>query len=399
VNKHPLFLSLNGLYHLSHQQHAKTITANWRLSSSLCLISRDCYWEHVAHYPTANIVEVYKIISAEINQISPLPGKTHAFIINLSQSQAVVLYCCFSDNIVTKAASYNLWRLVPESLPFYRTLYGDNQLYYTDATFSAINLSPLSIEHEETASLDTESETNKTLNHQIIIKIETNKLASLPHISNADIPLSDSAISDALLINNEKYYQILMDFRVLDSLDLMLQITGNIKKSIIRNKHLSTAATMFCASLVLTFILGKSAFLLWQHDYLSNEISSAKANAVSAIKLSNNLKKTKLDINKINQHLSEHSPKTQLLRILNTVSNHDNKLKFQTINISPVDIQLQGTTISAAALLADLSKVKGFSQVEFNSPPATIKSVGERFNINITYDQKIYPNKSNQITP
>lgn len=404
VNKHPLFLSLNGFYHLSHQQQKdKTLTANWKLSSSECLISRDCYWEHITHYPTANIVEVYKIISAEIMHISPLKGKTYAFIINLSKSRTVVLYCCFSDEIITKAATYNLWRLIPETLPFYRSLFNDNKLYYTDITISPVKLSSGSIKHEvehvEPALLDNALEPNKTLHHQLIIKVEANKLASFPQTSNVTIPLSESMIGDAQIINNTKYYQVLMNFRALDSLDFIVQITDKIKKTLIRNKHLSSVITMFCISLVLTFIVGKTALLLWQQDHLSNEITSEKANSVLSIRLSNNLKKAKIDINNINKHLSEHSPKTQVLRVLKSTINNDNKLEFKTINISPVDMQLQGTVNSAAALLADLSKIKGFYQVQFNSPPATIKNIGERFNINISYDQKIYSNKSNKITP
>ena len=399
MNKHPLFLSLNGFYQLPHQQQKKPITANWKLSSSTCLITRDCYWEHIAYYPTANIIEVYKIIAAEIDQISPLPSKTYAFIINLSQNQAVVLYCSFLDAILAKAASYNLWRLIPESLPLYRALFRENKVFYTDAILASVNINAANIEPEKSASPGGELESNQKLNNQLIIKIAGNKLASLPQDSDATRPFSEPMISEAHLIDSDTHYQILTRYRALDALDFIVQTADYIKKSIIRYKHLSSIASIFCVSLILTFIMGKTAFLLWQHDHLSNEISLAKANAVHTIVLSNDLKKIKMDIRNVNQHLSEHSSKTQIFKILKELANNDNQLVFKTINISPAEIQLHGTITSAAALLADLSKIKGFSQVQFNTPPATNKNAGENFNINIFYDQQIYSNKSNKITP
>lgn len=399
MNKQPLFLSLNGFHQLSHQQQKKPLTANWKLSSSSCLITRDCYWEYVAYYPTTNIIEVYKIIAAEIDQISPFPGKTTAFIVNLSQNKAVVLYCCFLDTILAKAAPYNLWRLVPETLPLYRALFGDNKIFYTDATFSSVNIISANSEPEKSTSPTEKFESNKQLNNQLIIKIDANKLASLPQNLDTTMPFSDAMLNEAQLIKNETYHKILTRYRALDVLDFTVQAADFIKNSFLHYKHLSSIASIFCVSLILTFIMGKSAFLLWQHDHLSNEISLAKANAFHSVGLSNDLKKIKLDIKNINEHLNEHGTKTQLFKLLKKLANNDNKLVFKTINISPAEIQLHGTITSAAALLADLSKIKGFSQVQFNTPPATKKDIGENFNINVVYDQQIYSNKSTKITP
>ena len=380
----PLFLSTSGLFRLPHNRQEQAQKGGWGASNALCIVSRDAYWENIAVYPTGNIIEVYKIIAAEINQISPLPGTTKAYIIETSKERTSVLYCCYSDQLIEKAKQFRLWRLIPESLPFFRSLGRENHTYLARATFA-----PVKIGENKTGS-----ESSTPLDHSLVIRANNNKLSSLPYNKQATPPFSDDIGYDNEIISDTRYAQIVTRFRLLSCLDFFSHIRDWLGAALLKNKHLASYSLALLTSLVLTFIIGKSALVTWQHNSLTNEINSSKSDAIRSIELLNMVRRQQTDITKVNNSLSNHGPKSLILSL---ISQHTNEATiFTTINISPADIQLRGTTDSATDLLNLLNKIQGFHEVSFSHPPATLKSGEELFNIYISYDQDVY---SNRITP
>ena len=371
-------MSSNGLYRLASQQQNSSTSANWLVSSSICLLARDTYWERIVYYPTGNLFEVSKIISAEIQQASPTDGKTFAYIVSVSKRQTVVLYCCFSEQILIKAGSMNLWRLIPESLPLYRALFDQNGIY-------SATLSLYPFDRAETAAIE-----NQVSSSQIILKIGESNLSSLPAESEELSVFSEVLLADASLIQAQESYALITKYQLLDAVDFIVQSTFTLKKLLHNKGNLAATVGKFMISLLLTFTLGKSAILVWQESTLKAEVAQDRAKATHSIGLSNQLKKVNTEIGLINTKLNEHGSKAQLLKLLHQVIDKDNQLEFSTINISPVDIVLLGTVKSAAELMATLSRIAGFNQVQFSSPPVTIKNVGERFNINISYNLQAY---------
>lgn len=398
-----LLLSQSGLFCLSPQQGQKTqeepkernLIAKLRFSCSMCYIARDSYWEHITHYPTTNLIEVYKIVQAEIIHISPIKGQTYAYIIHLSNNKTTVLYCCFPEEIITAAKSFHLWRLLPETLAYYRYLHGKNGVYLSKLSLLTLSQSSLNIKSKENDFIRDEEPPCS----ELLIKIDNDICSSLP-VDNTNLDMfSVAMMEEATVIKKNETEIIFNKFAPLNVLDFSVQaikgITNLANKKGYLARYLATAFIAFS----LTFIIGKSAFITWHNNHLTEQVAESKSIAVDSLKLSNKLKKIKSDISKINAALGLQVSKAQLLKILSGLVTEDNELKFSVVDILPTEMQLRGTIKNAATLLTALSNINGFNQVEFNSPPATLKQGGERFFITLHFDENVkqYQEKNKEL--
>jgi len=406
LSSHHLLLGQNGLFCLSSHQHLKKQQNNnfidkLRFHVSKCFIARDSYWENIVHYPTANIIEVYKIITAELPQVSPIKGHTYAYIVNLSNNKATVLYCCFSEEIVSAAKAHKLWRLLPESLPYYRYLFNKQGLY-----FSSVALTPFhyltkkengliqkdhGLTKKESVLIKERSSIEDNAQHtsELLLKIEADKLSSLPVNKNNLDMFTTAMLAESSTLEKNDIHQLFNKFNPLNVLDFGHHVIEKVTQLVKKQSHLTSYVAIVLLTSILTFMIGKSLFLSWHESHLTQLIAESKVTANKSLKLSNELKKIKNDIDNINTNLAGHPPRTQLLRILITLVNKDNQLKFSTIDISPSQMQIRGTITNAASLLSALSKVTGFNQVAFNTPPATLRKGGEGFNIQLHFNDNI----------
>lgn len=383
-----LLLSQKGLFCFSFQQGDKiqkgdkkrNLIEALRFTCSTCYIARNLYWEHIVHYPTTNLFEVHKIVQAEVVHIAPIDGKTCAYIVNSSNNRTTVLYCCFPEKMIDTAKHFNLWRILPETLPYYRYLFGKAGIYLAKVNFSALN----SDENKVGAIVDEVSPCS-----ELLIKSDTELCSSLPVDRNNLDVFSVAMMEEATVIEKDEAEIIFNKFNLLNVVDFAAQaiegITGLVNKKGDLARYM---ATVFIAFL-LTFIIGKSAFITWHTNYLTEKVAGSKSAAVGSLKLSNELKKIKKDINKINTSVALQVPKAQLLTVLSSLVNKGNDLVFSTIDISPAEMQLRGISNNSANLLTTLSNIYGFNQVEFNSPPVTLKQGGERFFIKLRFDESI----------
>lgn len=379
-----LFLGLNGLYQLadSFQEDRRTknreeVEGKNRLDTRLplfissCFITRDAYWEQVKYYPTTNIFEVNKIMDAERKVISPLPGKTYSYIISLSGQQSIVLYCCFSRNLLEQASKYNLLRLIPESLPLYRNLLGKDAVYHSQYCLEPVVMNNTEIKQ---ACVDC----------NLMIQISAQRLASLP-VSDPTRFLMVAQQEEAQLLNGQQYFSLLKQFHPLKLSDYYAQAINYIRVLKRRWVHIVPSLIIFAVSFCFTIMAGLSLLTLWQHNHLREEVAKANVYALDAVKDANKLKNIKSEIVKINQVLAEHPNKVMLLQKLIVLSKQ-HPFKLTSLDISPIEIQLRGTTSSAAKLLSALSKTAGFKGVKFINPPARTKDDEERFYITLSYN-------------
>lgn len=362
-----------------------------RFSCSSCYIARDTYWEHIAHYPTTNLLEVYKIVQAEIPHIAPIAGQTYAYLINSANNSTTVLYCCFNNKTIASAKSLKLWRLLPETLPYYRYLYGKVGVYLSKLELTLVN----SDEIKQPSATD-----EKAICSELLIKSDAEHGSSLP-VDRANLDMYCIAMLDeAIIIDEHETKAIFNKLNYLTVIDFAAQaiegLSGLVNKKGYLARYLATVGIAF----LLTFILGKSAFITWHNDYLIEKVAESKNAAVDSLKLSNQLKNIKIKINNINASLTLQVPKAQLLIVLSSLINQENNLEFYLVDISPAEMQLRGTSSNSANLLTTLSNIKGFNQVEFYAPPVALKEGGERFFITLRFDESIkqYQEKDKELT-
>ena len=378
-----LFLGGKGLYQLSVRAPStkKNILNSlikalpWSMSN--CTILRDNYWELVKSYPTSNLIEIYKIIKSEIAEISPLPGKTSAYIIHISKNSSIVLYCCFSHDVLAKAKHYNLFRLIPETLPLYRQLFNKEGTYNSNVT-----LEPVLYD-----SIDTDTDNHHSfLKNSLLLQISDSNIASLSVSESKGVEFFiTQQLDNAIEIKEAQYASILKHFHVLKFLDCYSQVLIYLSELKSRWGHIGPYFLVFTLSFIFTVVIGVSAYSVWQNDYLSSKVATQNSYALESIQATNKLKEIKNDIIKINKTLKEHPEKSPILIKLSELSEKQN-FEITTIDISPVDIQLQGLTDSAVNLLSTLSKTPGFNDVEFVRSPSPDKEGQERFYIKLSYD-------------
>lgn len=82
---HYAFSSQNGLYCLTDTKEKRSI-------ANICLLERDAYWQAERHYNNINIIDLPKLIKAEVAIIAPFPGRVFWNIKKLSTNQALVVY-------------------------------------------------------------------------------------------------------------------------------------------------------------------------------------------------------------------------------------------------------------------------------------------------------------------
>lgn len=383
-----VLLSLKGLFCLALQQEGGTekeptkrdLFESLRFICSTCYIARDSYWEHVAHYPTTNLHEIYKIVQAEIAHISPVDGQTNAFIVNSSSNKTIVLYCCFPEEIIITAKSYNLWRLLPETLPYYRYFYGETGVYS-----STLNLSELSTNTDNNHTVVGDG----SLYSELLIKNDADMFSSLPVNSDNLDMYSIAMREEATVITCNEKLKIFHKFNRLDVIDFIVQAIGGVKGIVSKNGYVARYITIAFIAFMLTFIVGKSAYTTWHYSYLTEKIAEAKSSAVGALKLSNELKIIKRDIIKINTSVTSQVSRFHLLNVLSDLIDKDNDLKYSIVDILSGEMQLRGTVKNSANLLMAIANINGFSQVEFSRPPVNIKEGGERFFINLHFDERV----------
>lgn len=384
LSNHNLLLRQSNLFCISSTSNEllkeQSLLNKLRFYWSTCYISREDYWEHITHYPTTNLMEVYKISKAELPYISPIDGNTYAYIVNVSKNKTTVLYCCFSKKVIASAQSNKLWRLLPESLPYYRYFFDKKGIYHTCSNLTAFKdnkrpLNAVNIETEEASEL--------------LVKIDNDNLSSLPASDmNADT-LSIAMLEDAASIDASETQRILNKFSSLKILDFSFHVIEYFTLFTQNKSYLARYLIAFFMAFIFTFMLGKSAFLVWNNTYLTDVVAESKQAAAKSIKLSNQLKQVKSNIVNINESINTHLPKELILQVLVNIVNKDNDIVFAAINVSSEEIQIRGTAKNASALLNTLSKISGFKQVEFNTPPATLRTGEQRFNININFDNKL----------
>lgn len=383
-----LFLSQNELFFLLHgheeglQEESKkyNLIEMFRFTFSTCYLARNSYWEHIAHYPTANLLEIRKIVQAEVAHIAPMDGQTYAYIINLSNNRTTVLYCCFPEKVMALAKSFNLWRLLPETLPYYRYLFDKVGVYRTKLNTLAFNNS------EDKYNLVND---DISLYSELLIKVDTDTCSSLPIDRDSLESFSITMMEEATILEKSESENIFNKFNLLNVLDFTVQAIRRITGLVNKKGYLVRYVAIVFIALLLTFIVGKSAFLTWNHSHLTEKIAESKNAAVGSLKLSNELKVIKTDINKINRSIALQVSKSQLLKVLSHLVEKDSSLEFSVIDISTAEMQLRGVSNNASNLLTTLSNINGFNQVEFNSPPAGLKEGGERFFIKLRFDENV----------
>ncbi|MBU2869359.1 hypothetical protein [Colwellia sp. E2M01] len=362
------------------KEHKDDLITRVRFSCSLTYVARNSYWEGIVQYPTTNLVEVYKIVKSEIGNISPVSGHTFAYIINSSKKQTTVLYCCFSEEVIASAESLNLWRLLPESLVYYRHFYGKSGVYLAN-----LNLLPVNHIIKE----QNRSDNKLTQSSDILIKIDGDTCSSLPVDQTKADMFTAAMIDDAQIIEKSEIETVFNKFNLLKAIDFAVQCILFIINFFNEKGHLARYFSIAIVTFIFTFMLGKSAVLNWHNNYLTDKVADAKNVAAQALKVTNELNSIKSDIDKIDAVLALQLSKQKVLRLLASLVTEDNALVFSTIDITPGEIQLRGTVKNSANLLTALSKVNGFTEVEFNAPPASLKDAQERFFIKLRFDNNI----------
>lgn len=379
MTNYPLILNQDGVYFLSNgKQRGKKLATGWRFFSSTCYISRSSYWETVTSYPTANLFEVYKIVTAEIPHISPVSGDVRAYVIGTVKQKTYVLFCCFSVEIMNKASFHSLWRLIPETLPIYRQYLNTNKSYLID-----VALSPYPLEDGFESHLS-------EINNKLLVNVSPQRLASLPFDSNARDDTLPALCETAEKVDNNAYFKILKQPHPMKIVDVSSQFISVFKRLFKNNKKSALYGVLFLGSVLLTYVIGKSSYLLLQEQQLSAEVTQTKRAASDVLILANNLKKYKSDITLLNEALLSQTPKAQLLMHLSSLLDLEISVEFKTIDIMPTGVKVTGTVTSATILLAKLAEISGIKNVEFISPPATTKEGAERFNIYFDYDENAF---------
>lgn len=338
-------------------------------------VSREQYWEQVVSYPTANIIELYKIIQVEIDIISPIKGTSQAYIVSIGSDNSTVLYCCYNEAFMQQVNKLGLWRLTPISLPFYRHYYNKPCLLHLSIAAHSVN----SIRKDVEVLRSTESK------ESLLLQISESSMSSLPCLNDDENQFLAMKGEEASRLCESEIDNALRKPSLLKYTDL---ISPLIKYFFHLKERWGSSAKyvlIFIVCVFLSFNLGWSAFLIWQNNYLSNKVEEQREEANRSVNVVNKLNTLKADILKINNKITQTSSKALLLAKLNKLTESDASLIIQSVEIYKNDVKISGVSSNATDVLSILIKLNEFENIKFISPPSSRGKDKEFFNISFEY--------------
>ena len=338
-------------------------------------VSRDQYWEQVVSYPTANIIELYKIIRADIDSVAPIIGTTQAYIVSIDSDNSTVLYCCYNEEFMQQINTLGLWRLTPISLPFYRRYYQSPSLLHLTIDLYKVNNSTKDVE----AFHDIESQ------ESLLLQISNESMSSLPCSNNNENPFIAMKSEEASKLDDSEIDEVLSKPSLLKYTDLISPLINYFFHLKARWGNKAKYVLIFIISVFVSFNLGWSAFLVWQSNYLANKVEEQRKEANQAINIVNKLNTIKADILKINDQVAQTSSKALLLAKLNKLTELDDSLNIQSVEIYKNDVKISGLSANATEVLSILIKLNEFENIKFISPPSSRGKGREFFNISFEY--------------
>ena len=338
-------------------------------------VSREQYWEQVVSYPTANLIELYKIIRAEIDIVAPIKGTTQAYIISIDSDNSTVLYCCYNEQFMQQVNNFGLWRLTPISLPFYRSYYQSPNLLYLTIDLHRVN----------STTKDVETFHSRENHESLLLQISNESMSSLPCSDGDENQFIAMKGEEANRLDCLEIDEALSKPSLLKYTDLISPI---IKYFFHLKERWGTRAKyvlIFIVAVFVSFNLGWSAFLVWQSNYLANKVEEQRKEANQAINIVNKLNTIKADILKINDQVAQTSSKALLLAKLNKLTELDDSLNIQSVEIYKNDVKISGLSANATEVLSILIKLNEFENIKFISPPSSRGKGREFFNISFEY--------------
>lgn len=337
-------------------------------------VSREEYWEQVVSYPTPNVIELYKIIRAEIDIVAPIKGTTQAYIVNIDSDNSTVLYCCYNEQFMQQVNTFGLWRLTPISLPFYRRYYQSPSLLYLTIDLYRVN----------GATKDVETFHDRESHESLLLKISNGSMSSLPcsddesqfiamkgeEANRLEEPEIDDALSKPSLL---KYT---------DLISPLIKYFFHLKE---RWGNRTKYVLIFITCVFVSFNLGWSAFLIWQNSSLTDKVEEQREDANKAVNVVNKLNTIKADISKINHQIAQANSKVLLLAKLNELAESDDSLIIQSVEIYKNDVKISGVSANATDVLSILIRLNEFENIKFISPPSSRGKDREFFNISFEY--------------
>ena len=338
-------------------------------------VSRDQYWEQVVSYPTANIIELYKIIRADIDSVAPIIGTTQAYIVSIDSDNSTVLYCCYNEEFMQQINTLGLWRLTPISLPFYRRYYQSPSLLHLTIDLYKVNNATKGVE----AFHDIEDQ------ESLLLQISNESMSSLPCSNNNENPFIAMKSEEASKLDDSEIDEVLSKPSLLKYTDLISPLINYFFHLKARWGNKAKYVLIFIISVFVSFNLGWSAFLIWQNSYLTNKVEAQREEANKAVNVVNKLNTIKADILKINHQIVQASSKVLLLAKLNQLAESDDSLIIQSVEIYKNDVKISGVSANATDVLSILIKLNEFENIKFISPPSSRGKDKEFFNISFEY--------------
>ena len=344
------------------------LTRDWQP----CFVSRTLYWEKVVSYPTHNLLEVKNIVEAERHNISPISGKTSAYLVSVEKNITFVLYCCMPATVISLAHEHKLKRILPISLPYYRQLaknHGDFQIFISSNELPDSKVGDLAT--SEPSSL--------------LMSNNSAFMRSLPISGELTEGVLSYPLKEAKKIDRQASRKMLLKWHYLSTTDWLEPVKEHIDTHRSSLVNIGKYTSIVFASFFLAYIAFESAFLTIENKYLKSEVANNRLAAGESITASGKIKKIDEAIVQINTVRQNNVPKSILLQLFSDITKQSENLVFNLIEVYREDIRLRGTSDNATEVLSLLIKQQGFTNVEFSSPPINQKSGVEIFDIKMKY--------------
>ena len=306
----------NGLYNLTNATEK-------RRKANVCLLERDSYWQAERHYKNINIIDLPKLMKAEMATISPFPGRVFWKIKHVDLNQATIIYI-----------------VIP--IEYYDIIIEKCQFIYP----------------------------------------ATDKQHTLPFISNTSptIDLSEDSSGKSIELITElardikqKNILCLIGFYLLQNKDI------ETKSQRLSLKQLAIVSGIS----LLLFTAISSSYLYFNLKHYESKVVENKEAVEKALKTQRELKTILESKEEFETFLSENK---NVLAIFSHINFKDEKYNIERVYLHPKGFQISGTSESSATnLLTILLSFPQISEAKFVRPVSKNRSGEDVFVIEVSF--------------
>ncbi|WP_076416922.1 hypothetical protein [Colwellia sp. UCD-KL20] len=318
------YFNISYIFNIKEGLCRLTDIAGKRKRVNICLLERDSYWLAERRYNNINIIDLPKLIKAEIATIAPFPGRVFWSVKKLNSSQAIVVYI-----------------VVP--IKYIEEIIGKCHFVYPkDYNFSSLSSNAQNLDPSSNLALDLP-----------IVQVEANTSFT-------------EDFKKTNIFNLAGFYL----FKNKDKINTKQKVS------------FKQLALIICASVTL-FTVVSSVYLSFNLSYVESQIAENSSAVEQALKTQSELK-VKFESKKEFEAFSKENK--NVLAIFSHLNFKDEKYRIERLELHPKGFKITGTSeTSATNLLSILLNSPGISEAKFDRAVSKNRSGEDVFVIEVTF--------------